>query len=515
MTKDFTGFESLITVTPDCGDDYLFELFYNPPNTSTLSPVLPGELSFADQVLSLQKCHPQGAASADAECSLEPRRKEFDLLIRISLLDDNYANPATRTFKEFGFKAIITNVCFDDALSFTYEESIINYVLSTSAPIVPYQPVLASTYPLCRSQCNLFEVGQAGYPVAVVYSFDQASLKIEFRTSDRSLDGTEILFELRCSSLFNTDPSGSVIDEFKLVFRDECFDADITPAVRADYDVALYSTSFQSFTLASVDLVGCNPIVYTILPADPSNTDLPDFTITPAKEIRVNPMSTDDIGDHDLIIRACIPIDGATPTQICEDSNPFTVTVWDTCTIGQINVGTIGRSMTAAISQTDTLDLLTEATGYPYTATVNPCGTIEYSILSASQDSETDFESPVDYVTLSGDSLILAPTSATPVGPKLLKLVGRFVNYQNITNEMLFLVVVEECVATIDATGLEINDMTRVWYQAPTVQDISAVISAITVTGSCGYNLTIVPKRKIGTDVYTDLPPEVKYNAGT
>lgn len=171
-TKDFTGFESLITVTPDCGDNYLFELFYNPPNTSTLSPVLPGELSFTNQVLSLQKCHPQGAASADAECSLEPRRKEFDLVIRISLLDDKYANPATRTFKEFVFKAIVTNVCFDDALSFSYEESIINYVLSTSAPIVPYQPVLASTYPLCRSQCNLFEVGKPGYPVAVVSSFN-------------------------------------------------------------------------------------------------------------------------------------------------------------------------------------------------------------------------------------------------------------------------------------------------------------------------------------------------------
>ena len=108
----------------------------------------------------------------------------------------------------------------------------------------------------------------------------------------------------------------------------------ITPAARADYAVALYSTSFESFTFASVDLVGCNPLVYTILPADPLNTDLPDFTITPAKEIRVNPMSTNDIGDHDLIIRACIPIDGATPTQICEDSPVFTVTVWDTCTIG-------------------------------------------------------------------------------------------------------------------------------------------------------------------------------------
>lgn len=269
--------------------------------------------------------------------------------------------------------------------------------------------------------------------------------------------------------MFNTDPAGSVIDEFKLVFRDECFDADITPAVRADYDVALYSTSFESFTFASVNLVGCNPIGYTILPADPANTDLPEFTITPANEIRVNPMSTDDIGDHELIIRACIPIDGATPTQICEDSNPFTVTVWDTCTIGQINVGVIGRQMTAAISQTDTLDLLTEATGYPYTATVNPCGTIEYSILLASQDSEADFESPVDYVTLQGDSLVLAPTSATPVGPKLLKLVGRFANYQNITNEMQFLVVVEECVATIDASGLDIDDMSRVWYQEPTV----------------------------------------------
>jgi len=41
------------------------------------------------------------------------------------------------------------------------------------------------------------------------------------------------------------------------------------------------------------------------------------------------------------------------------------------------------------------------------------------------------------------------------------------------------------------------------------------VISAITVTGGCSYDLTIVPKRKIATDVYTDLPPEVKYNAGT
>ena len=198
VTKDFTGFESLITVSPDCGDAYQFELFYNPPNTSTLSPVLPGELDFTNQVLSLQKCHPQGAASADAECSLEPTRKEFDLVIRISLLDDLYANPATRTFREFAFKAIVTNICFSDQLSFTYEEAIINYVLSSTAPIVPYQPVLASTYPLCRSQCNLFEVGQPGYPTAVVYSFDQATLEIEFRTSNRDLDGTEIFFELRC-----------------------------------------------------------------------------------------------------------------------------------------------------------------------------------------------------------------------------------------------------------------------------------------------------------------------------
>lgn len=180
------------------------------------------------------------------------------------------------------------------------------------------------------------------------------------------------------------------------------------------------------------------------------------------------------------------------------------------------------NALTAARLETDSLDLSSEFTPWPFLDTIDQdssyalvntqkCGLTEYMITEFADGSDT---TPA-YIDLTGTTLTFSPTLTEPVDDiKTLFLKVSMVDYPDRKIYVPFQVKPTDCRATIDASLASITDKFVAWGADAQDFNETPAFAAFSFSPACPYTISYEVKQLVSGNV-VPLPSEVTFNPAT
>jgi len=226
---------------PDCQYPLEYEILYedmtNSPGVQSLAN--PPEITYNPQTktFNIEKCSDAQALadptnSYDPECGNVPYGKVFRITIKVTLP----AEPTQAFNNQVSFEVIIGNVCEDDTISFIEPIQDVTYTIMSFNPyLFTDRPTIVQNEVICPVTCQLLTQDGLEVPSGWGISFNPNTVEFGLQTSNKALHGTFIDLKIVCVAVDSTSgPGGSpdiAVNEFRVTFRDECFDSVIQPAV--------------------------------------------------------------------------------------------------------------------------------------------------------------------------------------------------------------------------------------------------------------------------------------------
>lgn len=211
-------------------------------------------------------------------------------------------------------------------------------------------------------------------------------------------------------------PGGIQVKEIIVSFVDECWEAELdSPVVAPSY----FEMELYTFATADVSRVTSSlncPFVYEFVPIGDGPTPVTlnngDWTV------EVSPDSYDEhMGQHDYVIKACIQVEGTLAN--CKTSALASVLVVDPCTATFPITYPLSIEMTASLSRTNFIDLVSAFPTWPFVDTIDTdggyfspgagkCGEIKYVVNDVNMEKSTF----VEYN--GGDEIVMRPEQDNP-----------------------------------------------------------------------------------------------------
>lgn len=475
-TFDVSGVAQSIVQEPACNYDYAFAAYWSPAGGTELRSLPDKEIKFANNVFTIEKCHPIGANTADPECNdaTVPYEKTFNLVFRAYLRDANFGNEGEEVFQDKLFGGRILDACVVDELSFaTPTNDLLDppYVLSTTPIRYSFQWVIGQSYHLCPLSCQMTEAGRDSAPVFVSgFSLEETSpfanpsvqvndVSATLASGDKQLDGRIYSLEISCVSERSQSAAGAISATTRVRFADECWETVIRPPEVPDIVTYLHEDLAQSW-LTSIQTLDCGEIYYFL---DTLTTD----ALWPYNGFRFGqdwsivgfPTNRGNVGTYRLQVDACVEVQGEDVCQGVDSlvDSQFTLEVRDPCEEGTIVTSGFGALVARQLEVT-VLDL-SVAIGnvggtWPFYSDVEAafgkpgiCGPIDFSITLEAGDVQELVRFSDD-----GNALVFAPQLSDAVGVHKMALHAKFREYPSITRRVLFDAEVAACVPTIDVS---------------------------------------------------------------
>lgn len=266
-TYDITGISADIVQQPACNYGYAYSAYWIPQGETELFTLPQNEISFANNVFTVEKCNPLGSNTPDNQCNdaTVPYEKDFNLVFKVSLQDGKF-NTLNEVFATKPFSGVIYDACPYDTVSISPSTliSITNpsYQIKTTFPAsVSPQWNVEQTYYLCPLLCTINERDQVTTPGFITDfsnlqtapysnpSIQVNDLSTTISTINKAYDGLVFLLDITCTSTRSTSESNSSASTaLEVSFRDECYDSVIQPPTTSNDMIYLYSEFAMSFT---------------------------------------------------------------------------------------------------------------------------------------------------------------------------------------------------------------------------------------------------------------------------
>ena len=127
--------------------------------------------------------------------------------------------------------------------------------------MLKYEPYLATyelrvlqKFALCPLECQIKDPNSSSIPIFVSTfteiplaisggnpSVEEQTAIVQIESGDKSLDQAGVPLQVECGSTSSNHPQRSAVDNFRVKFTDECYDAIITPAYVENFSGDLYT----------------------------------------------------------------------------------------------------------------------------------------------------------------------------------------------------------------------------------------------------------------------------------
>lgn len=180
-------------------------------------------------------------------------------------------------FQDKYMTAKIENVCALDQLSFNTELTTIDpdYLIKNVAQALTLDYILSQSYHLCPISLSMNERGLTSVPdfvvdfdFAVTYplangnpSIQRKDISTTFSTTNKAYDQRSYTLDIKATSIVSQQVATTTI---LITLIDECRFATITPPDVPNMQLYLYQVMSASFSASSINMNGCNQIMYEL-----------------------------------------------------------------------------------------------------------------------------------------------------------------------------------------------------------------------------------------------------------
>jgi len=284
-------------------------------------------------------------------------------------------------------------------------------------------------------------------------SIQRKDISTTFATANKAYDQRSYTLDIKAISNVSQHVATTTI---LITLIDECRFATITPPDVPNMQLYLYQVMSAPFSASSIDMNGCNQIMYE-LEFISSTATTPTFVgFDQNGNIGAAPGSLDNIGSYNFILHACIMVGEDKFCNAPSPSSQFTISIEDPCVTGDVMTFGWTEPLQARQLTEDTLNLSTQipldtAGGvWPWYSQVNMdvgasvCGPIDITVTY--QDGN-----PQDMVTFVDTNTIkFWPTLAHAPGTYNFKMTATLRNY-GLQSSQDFVGIVGECLPVINS----------------------------------------------------------------
>ena len=278
----------LLQVIPskECGYPYSFDvaLLETDSEGNEVAGALPVEIQFNYDTeagylgFEIGKCDPIGTNDPfDEECNdgSIPYEKKWTIRMVIGIVQ-----PKGEAFGYVDAPVFIDNPCLRDEVRMeALTPAPIDYILKYEPYCATYELQVSQKYALCPLECQIKDPNSSAVPIFVKTftevpiaiqpgenpSIEEQTAVVQIESGDKLLDQAGVPLEVTCASTSSSHPNRAAVDNFQVKFRDECYDAVITPAIVPDFEGDLYTLIEQPFVqYGGLDLLGCPEIFYIL-----------------------------------------------------------------------------------------------------------------------------------------------------------------------------------------------------------------------------------------------------------